>query len=265
MSFAPSASHDPAGFGLTAEGNPSSARPGTDRHEDPAKALASGNLAIRLVLTVVAMLAVLTAAVLALFWAIGTELSRAGSSPSTELYRIDFGQDTLQIPANEIRFRAHRRSGQAERLDLYYLWPAMTGYTEAFEAEFDSETLNPNLLFVTVEPRRMTADMAGRLDPIYKKFLEGEPVALYDGLVAQRLSAKSGYIGEYLVVSGDGKHVGRCVDVAAKGATPYCISDIQVGTDLSVTYRFHASLLGQWMDIDHAFRARIDGGRVETF
>ena len=63
----------------------------------------------------------------------------------------------------------------------------------------------------------------------------------------------------------DGKHVGRCVDVAAKGATPYCISDIQVGTDLSVTYRFHASLLGQWMDIDHAVRARIDGGRVETF
>jgi hypothetical protein len=42
-------------------------------------------------------------------------------------------------------------------------------------------------------------------------------------------------------------------------ATPYCLRDIHAGHGLSVTYRFHQSLIGEWMALDAAIRAQVKG------
>ena len=101
----------------------------------------------------------------------------------------------------------------------------------------------------------MPLDMAGRIGPIYNNFIVGVAVDLGNGLYRQALSAESGYIDEYLAIEQNSPHpfVARCLNETS-GGKPFCIRDIQLGLDLMVTYRFHASLLPEWLELDRAVR-----------
>jgi hypothetical protein len=217
-----------------------------------------GHPVSRFLVAISVALCLMTGAVLLAVWAIGTELSRAGHAADTTLFQIEIGDDVLDIPANWIRFRSQRHFGKAGRVDLYFHWPEMSGFSDSLDSEFNSEAVNPAIIFVTVEQRRMTLDMSGRIDPIYRKFFIGKPTPSDSGLVRQDLSQTSGYEGEFLAFEADNPHpyAARCVDKSESGATPYCIRDIHLGRNLSVTYRFHASLLGNWKALDRAIRAR---------
>lgn len=222
-------------------------------------------LTARLLMILSIVLTGVTGVVLLLVWMVGTELSRAGHTIDTSMRQIEIGNDVLAVQANHIRFRSQRRNGIVDRADLYFFWPQMSGFTEALENEFNSDTVNPNILFVTLEPRRMSRDMSGRIDAIYRKFFVGAPTSAPGGLLRQNLSTASGYAGEYLVFerSNPQPFVARCVEDSEAGATPYCIRDFHIGRDISVTYRFHISLLDQWMPLDYAIRASINAMIVQ--
>ncbi len=97
-----------------------------------------------------------------------------------------------------IRFRSQRRSSSLDRLDLYLLWPEMAGYSEAMKEEFNRTTINPAILFLTIEPRTMSQDMTGRIPAIYAKFMEGPETDAGFGLKRRALSAEGGFGGEEL-------------------------------------------------------------------
>ncbi|MGI9402190.1 MAG: hypothetical protein ACR2O0_13120 [Rhizobiaceae bacterium] len=219
----------------------------------------------RLLLTISIILTLVTGIVLLLVWMVGAELSRAGHSTDTSLRQIEIGNDVLAIPVNHIRFRSQRRNGVAGRTDLYFHWPKMSGFSEQLESEFNSETVNPAIIFVKLEPRPMTKDMSGRIDPIYRKFFVNEPMPAPGGLLKQNLSASSGYAGEYIAYERDSDRpfVARCVEGSQTGATEYCITDFHIGRNISVTYRFHVELLDQWMPLDLAIRTGINSMIVQ--
>ena len=213
----------------------------------------------RVILTGCLVLLVFTGFIMASVRLLGSEIARAGHSTDTTTRQIVMGNEVLRVPANIIRFRSQRRATTTERLDIYLLWPKMEGYSEQSKAQFNQTSVNPQMLFVTVEPRLMTLDMSGRIEPIYSKFLLGIPVTAGHGLLKQGLDVQGGFIGEELWFEADSPYpfAARCTLAGAGSATPYCLRDIHAGRDLMVTYRFHQSLIGEWMDIDAAVRAQM--------
>jgi hypothetical protein len=210
------------------------------------------------------LLAGLAAVCVALAAWLGSELSLAGHSDDALPRQIVIGNDVLSVPGNVIRFRDQRREPTATRLDLYFHWPSLSGYSEALDAHFSSQTADASILFVTLEPRQMTLEMSGRLGPLYGKFMTGERFAAGHGLIRAPLSEAAGFVGEAVWYEADSPYpfVARCVGPES-GATPYCMRDFHIGRGLSATYRFHQSLIPDWRRLDAAVRQRLKSMLVE--
>jgi hypothetical protein len=210
-------------------------------------------LAIPLVLIVISGLA-LAAAHLA-----GGSIANAGHSSDMSLRQIVVGNDVLEVPANKIRFGSQRRAHTAARLDLYMHWPSMNGFSDNLRPIFNSTEIEPSILFLTIEPRSMSLDMSGRIEPIYRQFFAGEPQSAGSGLMRVALSPEAGFADEELVfqASSPWPWAARCSIGEGERASAFCIRDIHAGRDLAVTYRFHRSLLPQWLEIEEAVQAQI--------
>ncbi|WP_377275255.1 hypothetical protein [Rhizobium sp. R86522] len=219
-----------------------------------------------LVIATITILA-LAAASIAISWfgsAYGARLSLAGHSESTEIVDITIGRDRLAFPANAIRFEHQRRSGLAERIDLYLLWPEMTGYSAKERRRFDDLALSQSLVFLQISQSTMSRDMSGRVEPIYRSLLEPQTSEGPAGLHSHVFRAGTGYEGESLLTATapDGTaYAIRCLlpSVAEKATSSDCQRDIHVGEDLTVLYRFSSRMLDDWQSIDAAVRAYVAG------
>ncbi|MBO6816655.1 MAG: hypothetical protein JJ891_17500 [Rhizobiaceae bacterium] len=187
----------------------------------------------------------------------GDRISRGGHAVESNLLNIRIGQNDLQVPNNSIRFPYQRTNGFTSKLDLYLHWPSLSGYTDALKEEFNQESGRSDIVFLTLEERSMRFDMAGRIKPIYSRFFSGKKENLQHGLVRQPLDQEAGFIDEDLYYSANQQRpfAARCVRDNAEIATPFCISDIQVGKNLMLTYRFHKKFLPKWLEMDQALRA----------
>ncbi len=252
---------------MAQEGAPRRARAGRPERGRPEAAVAEsdetakGGSLVRLLAPPCMALALLAGATLLLVHLKGGDIARAGHSVDTRSREIQIGNDVLDVPANVVRFAGQRRAASAERLDLYFHWPRMEGYSDALGAEFDSPTVNPAIVFVTLEPRSMRLDMSGRIGPIYSRFMSGPEREGGYGLVRRSLSAEGGFVDEELWYEANSPYpfAARCVKEGTGGSTPYCLRDIQMGRGLAVTYRFHRSLMPHWMVLEDAVRKRIRG------
>jgi hypothetical protein len=202
----------------------------------------------------------LAAASVAISWygqSYGERLSLAGHSESTDIVEITIGRDRLKLPENTIRFEQQRQSGVAERVDLYLLWPEMTGYSVAQRRRFDDLSLSQSLIFLQISQSTMSRDMSGRVDPIYQHLLQPDEAPGPAGLTLHTFRDGTGYEGERLLTAKlpDGSSYAiRCMLPAAadKASSSDCQRDIHVGEDLTVLYRFSSQLLGDWQAIDAA-------------
>ncbi|MCM2474863.1 hypothetical protein HGO38_15385 [Rhizobium sp. CG5] len=193
----------------------------------------------------------------------GERLSLAGHSVSSDIYTVSIGQDRLRLTANTIRFEGQRHDGPAQRVDLYLLWPEMTGYHQEYRRRFDDISLSDTLLFLQISQSTMSRDMSGRIEPIYSKLFSGPPEQGPYGLTLHRLRSETGYENEVLLTAprlGQPDYAVRCI--LPKPGTPAssgdCQRDIHVGRDLSVLYRFSSSLLADWDRIDDAVRSYME-------
>ena len=217
-------------------------------------------------------LAILTAAVTALALLslsislighrLGEHWSLAGHSDRTEPLDVAIGLDRLRIPTNTIRFEEQRRSGRSERLDMFLLWPQMTGYSKQDRRHFDDLAQAKSLIFLQLSQSTMSRDMSGRVDPIYSHLfagiLEGGPF----GLTLHRFRSGTGYDREVLLTApraGQPDYAVRCL-LPGPGDLPSnsdCQRDIHLGRDLTVLYRFSSERLSDWQQIDKAIEAYI--------
>ncbi len=209
---------------------------------------------------------VLAAASIAISWfgqSYGERLSLAGHSESTDIVDITVGRDRLALPANTIRFEQQRQGGIAESVDLYLLWPEMTGYSSAERRRFDDLALSQSLIFLQISQSTMSRDMSGRVEPIYRHLLEPQQAEGPAGLVVNRFKDRTGYEGESLLTATgpDGSiYAIRCLmpQAAETASSSDCQRDIHVGQDLTVLYRFSSRLLGDWQAIDAAVRTYVE-------
>lgn len=102
----------------------------------------------------------------------------------------------------------------------------------------------------------MSRDMSGRYEPIYRLLIEpvGKPGP--SGLVFHDFNEKSGYMNEMLAVAtaqDKEPFVARCLTgPSAEESLAPCERDIQIGNQLSLTYRFPLELLKDWKRLDQA-------------
>ncbi|MCP4071926.1 MAG: hypothetical protein GY742_09340 [Hyphomicrobiales bacterium] len=219
-------------------------------NSNEADAIPAGNF--RLIVIISLILALLMGAVKLVAGYAGAEFARAGHTISTVEHKIIINSDVVTVPANMIRYPSQRRMTAAKKLNLYFHWPTMEGYSEDLEPMFNDLSINSNIIFVTLMPRFSPLDMTARVDPIYEKFIIGPPIDLGNGLVSQRLDSENGYINEYLIVekNSPAPYAARCVKPDKGSGAAYCIRDIQIGNDLSLTYRFHSDIISQWFELD---------------
>lgn len=193
---------------------------------------------------------------------IGASIAMDGHSDDQTHREIVIGNNVLSVPANVIRFEKARQPGEAHRLDLYFRWPSLEGYSQAARDDFNNRDGRRNIVFVSIEPRMMSRDMSGRLEPIYRRLIEPAPMPGPAGLQAYRFSEAAGYANEELMVgpaAGD-TYVVRCLTgPAAAESLAGCERDVHFANGLSLTYRFPAQFLGEWRALDAAIRKRVAG------
>lgn len=199
-------------------------------------------------------LALLTGAIALGGRMLGHALSMAGHTESNTLREIVVGNDLLRVPDNMIRQERARRDGVVAKLDLYMRWPTLSGYSTDAKADFNNAGGKRDILFLTLEPKVMTLDMSGRLEPVYRSVIEnaGEPVTA--GMTTYKFRKDSGYRAEELVVGptmGSDRFVARCLTAeAAEDSLAPCERDVSITDTLSLTYRFPKELLADWRNLD---------------
>ncbi|MGB7286683.1 MAG: hypothetical protein WBC71_07120 [Salaquimonas sp.] len=186
----------------------------------------------------------------------GSIIAQGGHSSSVEIHQVVIGDDVISVPENMIRFRSQRNQNNLSRLDLYAHWPSMQGYNPGNAGIFDSPDTGMPILFVSLEPRDMTKDMSGRISSIYGNFFAGPPIDAGNGLVRRPFSSESAYFSEDLYYEANSPYpfAARCVRQSKQISDPFCIRDIHIGRDMMLTYRFHISLLPDWLAMDRAVR-----------
>ncbi|TIW17344.1 MAG: hypothetical protein E5V81_20425 [Mesorhizobium sp.] len=191
---------------------------------------------------------------------LGRSIAMAGYSDDTTVRQIVMGNNLISVPANFIRFDQARRDGIASRLDLYLRYPEMDGYSAAARDDFNHTTTR-KIIFLSFEPRMMSRDMSGRFAPIYSALIEKPGTPGPGGTTVYAFTEKSGYLNEVLAVAerpGKDPFVARCLSgPSAEESLAPCERDIQVGDDLSLTYRFPRELLANWPALDAAIAAKV--------
>lgn len=207
----------------------------------------------------IALLAALSAAINLGGRELGTRFARAGHSDSNAVFTVTVGQDALRLSANTIRFEEQRKDGPTDSVDLYFLWPEMSGYHPQYRNRFDDAGQSSTLIFAQLSQSTMSRDMSGRIAPIYEHLYDGPPEPAAAGLSLHRLKPESGFAGEVMLTAprlGMRDYAVRCI-LPAPG-TPAtsgdCQRDIHLGRDLTLLYRFSSELLPDWDRIDMALR-----------
>lgn len=201
-----------------------------------------------------AALAILSAAISVGGRWFGHTISMAGYTDDASMHEIVIGNDVISAPANMIRLEKSRRDGAAARLDLYLRWPELDGYGDAARPAFNNADGHKRIIFLGFEPRMMSRDMSGRLQPIYSALTVQPGVPGPEGMTLYGFRENSGYLNEVLAVAaraGEPAFVARCLSGAeAEESLAPCERDVFVGQDLSLTYRFPRELLGEWRALD---------------
>jgi len=191
---------------------------------------------------------------------LGRSIAMAGYSDDTTMRQIVMGKNLISVPANFVRFDQARRDGIASRLDLYLRYPEMDGYSTAARDDFNHTTAK-KIIFLSFEPRMMSRDMSGRYAPIYSALIEKPGTPGPGGTTVYAFTEKSGYLNEVLAVAerpGKEPFVARCLSgPSAEESLAPCERDIQVGDDLSLTYRFPRELLANWPALDTAIATKV--------
>jgi hypothetical protein len=190
----------------------------------------------------------------------GRSIAMAGHTDDRTLHEIVIGNNVIAAPANAIRFERARRDGIAQRLDLYLRWPELEGYSEAARSDFNNVDGSRRIIFLSFEERMMSRDMSGRYAPIYSSMIVKPGVPGPSGITLYGFNELSGYLNETLAVAeipGSEPFVARCLSGPnAEESLAPCERDIQIGDNLSLSYRFPKEFLGNWRELDIAVRKK---------
>jgi hypothetical protein len=173
----------------------------------------------------------------------------AALTPDAPSLPITVGGVAFNVPPASIRFKVQRRPGAQPRIDLTFVWPALTPpdlSVKPLPTDVPSVT---DRLFVTIAASDNTLAPAERLKVIYPRYADAAPIIGNDGLSVQAFRDGSPYQGEDLVLvpSAPERFMLRCTRQIA--ATPaMCLHERRIaGADLTV--RFPRQWLEDWKTV----------------
>lgn len=174
---------------------------------------------------------------------------------------LSIAGESLSIPANMIRLANTRRGGEVDRVDLVLHWPTLAGFSDELSQAFKDSLPSASIIYASITQRDTALDATARLDHVYQRFFVGKPIAAPAGLVGRRLNDDSGYGGEivYFLPDGPRPFVARCPAESTAEVPPTCLRDVNLGRGLSLLYRFHQDLLGDWQALDTGIRTLAAG------
>lgn len=223
---------------------------------------------IRKILICVAVLGVLTVLLSIGGRWMGQRMVTAGFSTETAPVALRIGDRQMELPANTIRFKNQRIDGAYERIEAYVSWPDLTGYSHADRSIFNGSGKAHRLVFLTMSGRAMPLDMSERLTSVYSRLTTDRERSGGHGLAAYEFGVNTRYAGEMLYVGdrpGQPTFVVRCLkqDGLPEGART-CMRDVNIGPDLTLTYRFSHRLLSEWKNLDHSITSFVKDALAES-
>lgn len=164
--------------------------------------------------------------------------------------KLTIGGETVTIAAERMRFPAERRSGDAMKAELLFIWPQLTPPGDADPARFTTAR-DGKLIFVTIAPRDTDLDTADRLASVYQRFLAPGDSDGPSGLVKRSFKPGSSYDGEELYFEPGVVHpfVARCYPARKGDPILTCLRDVKFGHHLMATIRFPVAALANWQHL----------------
>jgi hypothetical protein len=169
----------------------------------------------------------------------------------------------FELPPAAIRAAVQRHAGPAERVDLAFLWPALTPPRPDAHGEdrppAGSET-DPSTtgdgserLFVTIAGLGAVLPPAERLRTVYPHYIEAEANVGPDGLVVLPFRAGTPYAGEDLVYLADSpeKFFARCTR-PVRTLRGSCLQERLIDS-AEITLRFPRDWLDDWRNVAAGF------------
>lgn len=172
----------------------------------------------------------------------------------------------FEVPPAAIRVAVQRHPGPHERIDLAFVWPALTppppdANSNVYQQHPDASVQDSKpaasatrgLLFVTIAPLGPVLPPVQRLRDIYPRYVEAAASAGADGLAILPFRAGTPYQSEDLVYVAEApeRFFARCTRQAGVVASS-CIADRLIG-DANITLRFPRDWLGDWRSVAAGF------------
>jgi hypothetical protein len=169
----------------------------------------------------------------------------------------------FDVPPAAIRNPVQRHAGPHERIDLAFLWPALTPppvdskvpdqpaveLTDDSAAVWDASAR----LFVTIAALGPVLPPLERLRSIYPRYVEAEATAGPDGLAILPFRNTSPYADEDLVyLAGTPEQFFARCSRPVSGVPGTCIHERLVGA-AEITFRFPRAWIGDWRNVAAGF------------
>ncbi|HLH95075.1 MAG TPA: hypothetical protein VKW08_08150 [Xanthobacteraceae bacterium] len=182
---------------------------------------------------------------------------------------ITVGGVAFNVPPTAVRISVQRRGGAHERIDLAFLWPSLKpadaapkpAAVETLPAQGAAAMLDR--IFVTISSAGDSMAPEERVQTIYPRYAEADPVSGPEGLAVLAFRPESPYQGEDLIydAAAPESFLVRCTRNGA-GATPgICLYERRIDGAADVVARFPRDWLEDWQAVAANINRLIEGLR----
>jgi hypothetical protein len=215
-------------------------------------------------------LATLILCAIFLYYYVGPSVDELGGnvpSPaiSEEPVAIKIGGENFAIPANYTVFPRDRRGGDRDEVWLYALWPTFSGYAPSRRQDFVENAPDTRRVDIMIGVRTSPFTERERIDILYLPQTTDArgartPYQLikYEFKEQRSNVPTSGYAGNelYLGEVGEGEIAAIfCMKQREDLISPECWRELELGPDVTMSYRFKRPYLAEWRKIDEEVRA----------
>ena len=184
------------------------------------------------------------------------------AAPNAPALPITVAGELFNVPPAAIRQPLQQSAGPQERLDLAFLWPALSPPDPAAKPTLADEPNALDRLFVTIAPTDGTLPPVDRINAIFRRYLTDEHFESPDGLIIMSFRDGTPYQGEdlYLDATAPERFMTRCTRPGPGGTPGMCLYEQRIGA-ASVMVRFPRDWLTDWRGLSRGLDRLLDGLR----
>lgn len=218
-------------------------------------------------------LATLILCAIFLYYYVGPSVDELGGnvpSPaiSEEPIAIDVASMKFAIPANYTVFPRDRRGGERDEVWLYALWPTLSGYAPSRREDFIENPADTRRIDILIAERTSPFSERERIDILYMpQTIDTRGARTPYKLIKYEFKEQranvptSGYAGAELYLGEVAKKEIAaifCMKERDDVMSPECWRELELGPDVTLTYRFKRPYLAEWRKIDAEVRAFVE-------